>query len=173
MKQNFPISLDFVLKHEGGWSEHPADPGGATMKGVTLATFSKFLGRPASKEELKAITDAQLKAIYGNLYWNRIIGDGLPAGVDMAVFDMAVNAGPGRSAKILQEVVGAVADGVIGAKTIAAINTKTASELIQGFSNARRAFYESLPTFGTFGKGWLRRVDDCEKEAQHLAEILR
>ncbi len=165
MKDVFPKALKMVLHHEGGWADHPADPGGATMKGVTLATFSDYLGRQASKDELRAISDGQLQAIYKKGYWDKISADSLPAGVDVVVFDMAVNGGPGRAAKLLQKVVGVNPDGGIGPMTLAAVASQPAVDTIVAFSNARREFYRSLPTFETFGKGWLRRVDEVEREA--------
>lgn len=168
MGDNFPKALATVLHHEGGWADHPKDPGGATMKGVTLATYSKFLGRDATKEELRNISDAELQQIYRGLYWDRISGDGLPSGLDLVVFDMAVNAGPGRAAKILQEVLGVTVDRAIGPKTLTMAKTRPASELIREFSDAREEFYKRLPIYATFGKGWLRRVDEVETEAYKL-----
>lgn len=170
MKEAFPRALKMVLHHEGLWSDHRDDPGGATMKGVTLATFSQHLGRQASKDELRAISDDQLYAIYKKGYWDRVSGDMLPAGVDLVVFDMAVNGGPGRAAKILQEVVGVKPDGGIGPMTLAAVASWPPVDTITGFSEARRKFYQSLPTFATFGKGWLRRVDEVEAEALKVAQ---
>lgn len=168
MNDNFPKALATVLHHEGGWADHPKDPGGATMKGVTLATYSKFLGRDATKEELRNISDAELEQIYRDLYWNRAACDQLPTGLDLAVFDMAVNAGPGRAAKILQGVLGVTADGVIGPKTLAMTKTRPVTDLIREFSDAREEFYKGLPIYATFGKGWLRRVDEVETEAYKL-----
>ena len=91
MKRNFASSLAHVLKHEGGWADHPRDPGGATMKGVTLATYSDWLGRQATKDELRAISDEHLRTIYKARFWDAVRGDELPSGVDYVVFDMAVN----------------------------------------------------------------------------------
>ena len=170
MKDMFPQALKMVLHHEGGWADHPADPGGATMKGVTLATFSKHLGRPATKDELRAIKDEHLHEIYKRGYWDKASCDAMPAGVDLVVFDMAVNGGPGRAAKLLQQVVGVTPDGGIGPMTLAAVASKPAADTIVGFSNARRDFYRSLPTFATFGKGWLRRVDEVEAEALKMSK---
>jgi lysozyme family protein len=170
MKDVFPKALKMVLHHEGDWADHPADPGGATMKGVTLKTFSDYLGREASKDELKAISDGQLQAIYKKGYWDKISADSLPVGVDIVVFDMAVNGGPGRAAKLLQKAVGVNPDGGIGPMTLAAVASQPAADTIVAFSNARREFYRSLPTFETFGKGWLRRVDEVEAEALKMSK---
>lgn len=173
MKANFPHALAVVLKHEGGWSDHRADPGGATMRGVTLKTFSEFLGRPATKEELRQITDEQLRKIYRDRYWNAACADQLPAGLDLVVFDMAVNAGPRRAIKILQAALSVQADGIIGKKTMAAISAYDTKALIREFSGGRRAFYKSLPIYATFGSGWLRRVDEVESEALKLVGDVR
>lgn len=161
MKQNFEASLAHVLKHEGGWADHPADPGGATMKGVTLKTYSDWLGRQATKDELRAIPAEHLRTIYKARFWDAVRGDELPSGVDYVVFDMAVNSGPGRAARMLQAAVGATPDGSIGPKTLAAVNAQDPATLIATFQRNRQHFLEALPTFGTFGKGWTRRVTEA------------
>lgn len=169
MKQNFETALAAVLKHEGGWSDHPKDPGGATMKGVTLATYSNWLGRPASKNELRDIPDEHIKTIYKTRYWDVVRGDELPSGVDFVVFDMAVNSGSGRAAKMLQSVVGATPDGSIGSKTLSAVKMHEPIALIEAYQRNRQHFLEALPTFATFGKGWTRRVNEVKKEALEMA----
>jgi lysozyme family protein len=165
MKDNFEPCLKFVLHHEGLWSDDPRDPGGATMKGVTLAVYREYLGRDASKDELKNIPDSHLHDLYRSRYWNKARCDELAPGVDLVVFDLAVNGGTGRAAKILQKCVGAVEDGVIGPKTMAAVADVPAKQMIIRFSEQRRMFYKSLKAFETFGKGWLRRTDECEAQA--------
>ena len=135
------------------------------MKGVTMAVFEKFLGRPATKDELRNISDEQLHAIYGRGYWDRVAGDRLPVGVNLCLFDMAVNSGPGRAVKLLQEIVGVPADGGLGPRTLAAVAEQDPLSLIRQYSEARRVFYKSLGAYITFGKGWLRRVDEVEAEA--------
>lgn len=155
---NFPAALAAVLKYEGGWSDDPQDPGGATQKGVTLAVFSHWLGRQATKPELRAISDTDLSAIYRSLYWNAVHADALPAGVDLVVFDTAVNSGTGRAAKLLQGAVDVTVDGAIGPQTIRAAQTHAAADTIDRLCASREAFYRSLPTFGHFGAGWLARL---------------
>lgn len=140
------------------------------MKGITLATFTNFLGRPATEEELRNISDEQLHAIYGRNYWHRVAGDRLPAGLDLCVFDMAVNAGVSRAVRMLQEIVGSTADGVLGPRTLAAVAEQDVLSLIRQYSEERRRFYKSLKTFPTFGRGWLRRVDEVEAKAKDMAE---
>jgi lysozyme family protein len=158
MEANFFKSLEMVLKHEGGFVDHPDDPGGATNKGITHKTYSDFLGRPLEDvDELKNIPDEHVQLIYKQGYWDKVKGDNLPSGVDFAIFDWAVNSGPGRAAKALQKAVGATADGAIGPKTLAAVEAADAAEIIKAVADDREAFYKSLRTFNTFGKGWLRR----------------
>ena len=165
MRENFDASLSLVLKHEGGWADHPADPGGATNKGITLATYRNWLGRDVTKTELRNIPDATVAAIYRSRYWNAVKGDDLPLGVDFAVFDYGVNSGPARAAKALQRAVGAAADGKIGPLTIAAVARHGAPATITDLCRGRMAFLRGLKTWPTFGRGWTRRVTDVESTA--------
>ncbi len=98
MNRNFTQSLALVLKHEGGWSDHPKDPGGATMKGVTLANFQRYVKPNATKGDLKNISDAQLSMVYRKYYWDSVSANDLPDGLDYAVFDELVD---GETAEIL------------------------------------------------------------------------
>lgn len=104
MDRNFARALALVLKSEGLWSDNPADPGGATMKGVTLANFRRYVKADATKDDLRHITDAQVATVYRRFYWDAVAGAELPNGIDYAVFDFAVNYGPSRVAKYLQAV---------------------------------------------------------------------
>lgn len=168
-ESNFDVSLQHTLKEEGGFSDHPKDPGGATMKGVTLDTYRSYKNNQhLTPENLKKITDAELRDIYLRRYWNAAKCNDLPPGVDMCVFDTAVNSGPGRASKILQECVGAVPDGVIGPKTLAAIKATDPVDLIAKYCETRLKFLRALPTFETFGKGWTARVERLQKEALAL-----
>ena len=169
MKENFKESLVLILKHEGGYVDHPADPGGATMKGITLATFSDFKKKAMTKDELRAISDADVENIYKVGYWDAMRCDELPAGVDLLAFDMAVNKGVSRAARLLQQAAGVKDDGVLGPRSMEAIGKMPVKELIAKVSEGRRDFYRGLKTFSVFGRGWLRRVDETEKEALHAA----
>ena len=169
MKSNFDTSLDLVLVHEGGFVDHPDDPGGATMKGVTLATFRRFFGQERSVADLKAITTAQLGTIYRDGYWDKCRCDDLPDGLDYAVFDGAVNSGPGRSARWLQAAVGANVDGGIGPNTLARVAQADPVHAIDAMMDARLAFLKRLSTFRTFGRGWSRRVADVRARAMAMA----
>ncbi|MET3924623.1 glycoside hydrolase family 108 protein [Devosia sp. 2618] len=170
-KTNFAQALGEVLKHEGGWADHPKDPGGATMKGVTLATYRRY--RPgATKAQLRAITDAELQRIYREGYWDAVRGDDLPAGLDLAVFDFAVNSGPGRAAIYLQNIIGVAPDGKIGPITLKAVEKHSVASLINELCSHRLAFLERLSTWPTFGKGWSRRVADVRAKSLSMASAM-
>ena len=169
MKKNFKKALKLVLVHEGGWSDHPRDPGGATMKGVTLAVYRRHFGADKGKKDLRNISDAQLESIYSSDYWNKCKCDKLPAGIDYAVFDAAVNSGPGRSAKWLQAAVGAGQDGAIGDKTLARVKSQDAVQVTNGMCDRRLSFLQSLSTWADFGRGWQRRVEGVRAAAITMA----
>lgn len=165
---NFDKALAMVLEHEGGYVNHPKDPGGATMKGVTQAVYDAYRKvRGRGQQSVKHISDAELKAIYKFQYWDKVHGDYLPAGLDYAVFDFAVNSGVGRASKYLQAVLGVAQDGQIGAKTLAAIQSPVAT--INALCDRRMGFLRNLRTFLTFGKGWTRRVQGVRAHALDMA----
>lgn len=165
---NFPAELKDELVFEGGYVNDPQDPGGITDFGITLATLSHFEGRQATVAELTGMSDATKAAIYRSMFWNVIQGDHLPSGVDLVVFDMAVNGGPGRAARMLQEAVGVPVDGMIGPATLAAASARPGAVVVVSYSTIREQFYKASPNFPRFGAGWLNRVDKCEKEALAL-----
>ncbi|MBP8287462.1 MAG: glycoside hydrolase family 108 protein [Rhodoferax sp.] len=172
MERNFPEALAHTLQFEGGWANNPNDPGGATMMGITQRTYNSYLGRDSSQDELRHISDAEVAAIYRKLYWDACRCDELPDGLDLAVFDTAVNTGPTQAARLLQRTVGVPADGRIGPKTIVAVNDYVAAHglhaLIEAYTDARQRFYRLLPTYVHFGEGWRKRADGMAKLAKEL-----
>lgn len=169
MNRNFERALALVLKHEGGYVNHPSDPGGATNKGVTIGTYRQYVNPKGTVADLKKITDAQVAKVYLDHYWNAVKGDDLPDGLDYAVFDYAVNSGPSRAAKHLQAVLGVSQDGAIGPTTLAAAKAKPAGETIKALCAKRLTFLRGLKTWATFGKGWERRVTGVRSEALVMA----
>jgi len=169
MDRNFSRALSLVLKHEGGWSDHPADPGGATMKGVTLANFRRFVKPGATKDDLRKITDEQVATVYRRHYWDAVAGAELPGGIDFAVFDFAVNSGPDRAAKFLQQAVGAKVDGKIGPSTLAATKKLMRATVINDLCDKRMTFLKGLKTWPTFGKGWTSRVSAVRADALKMS----
>ena len=162
---NFDAALQHVLKSEGGFVNHPSDPGGMTNLGVTARTWEDWVGHAPSEKEMRELTPEKVAPLYKRKYWDAIKGDALPSGVDYCVFDCAVNSGPGRAAKMLQEVVGVKPDGGIGPVTLAAVSAMDPVELIAKYADKRLQFWESLPTFATFGKGWTRRGNEVKEAA--------
>ena len=170
MKHNWDTAIRHILKWEGGYVNHPEDPGGRTNLGVTQRVWEAWTGKPATEADMRALTVEDVKPLYRQRYWNAVRGDDLPSGVDLSVFDFAVNTGPRRASRALQQLLGAVVvDGVIGPKTLAAVAAKPAAQLITDYADVREVFYKSLPTYDTFGNGWMRRVKGIEAESQRLA----
>jgi lysozyme family protein len=114
---------------------------------------------------MRALTPADVAPLYKTKYWDKVRGDELPSGVDYAVFDAAINSGPGRAAKWLQACVGVEQDGGIGPKTLAAVSAFDAQQLVEDYSKRRLAFLVNLSTWTDFGKGWGKRVADVQAKA--------
>lgn len=173
MRGSFQDSLALVLHLEGGFVDDPADPGGATNLGITRATLAAWRGRPASVDDVRALTPRDVEPIYRARYWLAVGGDDLPAGLDCAVFDMAVNAGPRRAVLMLKQAAGVATDGLMGPQTLAACRTRDAASLIRRLGTLRLAFYRGLPGWTRFGRGWQRRVAMVEARALDLATAPR
>ena len=169
MSDRFAECLPLILKHEGGYVDHPRDPGGATNLGITLDTLSAHRGRKVTKDEVKALTVAEAGAIYRKNYWHAAFCEQLPPGADYMVFDLAVNSGVGRARKYLQRAVGATEDGIIGPATLAAVKAASGKVIVEKMSRYREAFYRGLDTFPTFGKGWMRRLNEVTAKALEMA----
>ena len=161
MQANFEKALKAVLHHEGGYVFHKDDPGGMTNLGVTKRVWEEWVGHPVDEKTMRELTPAQVAPMYKAKYWDKVKGDELPTGVDYAVFDAAVNSGPGRAAKWLQSWVGVEPDGGIGPKTLAAV-AAFEGDLVDDYSKRRLSFLMDLPHWGTFGKGWSRRVAEVQ-----------
>lgn len=164
-KGNFPACLRFTLQYEGGYVDHPRDPGGATNLGITRATLARWKGRPVTKAEVKALSKAEAAQIYEEYYWRPVRGDELPVGVDCVVFDYGVNSGVGRAAIALQRCVSVADDGKIGPLTLKALEAVLPAVLVDRVCAERMSFLTRLSTWRVFGKGWKRRVDACEAAA--------
>lgn len=169
MKSNYDSALAAVLHHEGGFSNHPADPGGMTNLGCTKKVWEEWVGHPVTEADMRALKPSDVAPLYKARYWDKVKGDELPAGLDYAVFDCAINSGTGRAAKFLQELVGVTVDGAIGPGTLKAVAAHNPAELTRRFNERRLAFLQSLPTWGTFGKGWGRRVQEVSLASAKMA----
>lgn len=172
-RSRFEICLDEVLRHEGGYADNPADPGGATNLGITHKVLARW--RQVSpwwdlpKSEVQALKRPEAAKIYRASYWDRVRGGQLPPGLDLVLFDFAVNSGPDRAVRMLQAELGVAVDGQIGPLTLQAIEALETARLVNVLCDRRLAFLNRLSTFGTFGKGWTIRVAAVRKAA--LASI--
>ena len=168
MQSNYNKCLETILHHEGGYVNHPKDPGGETNLGVTKRVYLEHGGT----KNMKDLLVEDVAPIYKKGYWDKMKGDELPNGLDLCVFDFGVNAGPGRSAKYLQTMIGTVADGGIGPNTLKKLGEYVEKhgieKCIEDFQGARQDYYEKLSTFATFGKGWTRRVDETTELAMSM-----
>jgi lysozyme family protein len=169
MKENWDACFDMVIKNEGGFVNHPQDPGGMTNLGVTRSAWQGYLNRDVTEIEMRALTPEVVKPFYKAFYWDRIKGDSLPSGVDYAAYDLAVNSGPHKSAQYLQEIAGVNVDGMIGPKSLEAIQSCDAEQTADAICDMRLDFLKRLPTFNTFGKGWSRRVAEVKAKAISMA----
>ncbi len=166
MKQNYLIIQPWILAYEGGFVNHPKDPGGATNQGITQRTYDAYRRRIGhATQSVRLIDNVERDTIYRVQYWDAIRGDDLPIGVDAAVYDFAVNSGPSRAAKFLQRIVGVKQDGVIGLQTLDAVARMDSTQVIGQLCVDRMAFLRVArnPKTGAllwpdFGTGWTRRV---------------
>ena len=172
-EQRFEVCLDEVLRHEGGFADHPSDPGGATNMGITRQTLAAWRGvSPATALSAGAVRKLgrdEAGQIYRANYWKPIQAGELPSGLDLALFDFAVHSGPSRAVRILQLELGAAADGVMGPQTLAAmeqsLGLRGAAGLIDALCRRRLDFLSRLSTFAVFGKGWTKRVATIRQAA--------
>jgi lysozyme family protein len=163
MADTFDTCLAFTLREEGGYVDDPADPGGATNMGITLVTYRQWSENAnLGSTQVQDMTERTARAIYRSLYWNPLRADALPAGVDLSVFDMGVNAGIWGSARLLQRAVGFTGeevDGCIGPETLAAAGKWDPRTLVNDLAKQQLAYYRTLSDFPRFGTGWLNRTE--------------
>ena len=174
MSDPFDTCLAFTLQQEGGFTDNPKDPGGATCQGITLATLRTWTGKPSlGVADIRNISAATVQAIYRADYWNRMRCDALPPGVDLMVFDHGVNTGTASAARLLQQALGmtgAAASGSVDAKTLAGSAEADPTALIGLLADRQTAYYHSLSGFATFGKGWLARVTRRKTAAMKMLQ---
>jgi len=180
MESNWDASFKLVIKSEGGFTNDQHDQGnhlpdgreGCTNLGVTQTAWESYIGRQVSQEEMRALTVETVKPFYKKMYWDKVCGDQLPTGVDYAVFDFAVNAGTGQSAKFLQRAVLAEADGAIGRNTLKLVNDFEPDVLLAKFTKQKEDFYHGIvdrkPEQAKFLNGWMSRVVHVQTTAKTM-----
>lgn len=168
----FDAAMDRLLRHEGGYVDHPHDPGGATNLGITRRVLAEWRNvKPwdrLPRSEVRDLSVAEATAIYRARYWEAVRADELPPGLAYALFDFAVNSGPRRAITMMQKVVGTTPDGIIGGMTLRAVARHDAGWIIRELSSRRLAFMQRLRHWVTFGRGWTRRVREVEDVALRL-----
>jgi lysozyme family protein len=168
---SYDAALARVLAHEGGYTNHPSDPGGPTNFGITIADFRRYVKPDGSAADVKAMRLDQAKAIYRAAYWDAMCCDHLPAGLDYAVFDYGVNSGIGRAARVLQRLLGLPDDGRMTDVVLAAARARDPAEMIARLCDERLAFLKALKTWPVFGAGWSRRVAEVRAVALDMAAL--
>jgi lysozyme family protein len=167
---SYEEALRCVLAHEGGYANHPADPGGPTNFGITLADYRTYAKPDATAADVRAMRIEEAKAIYRRRYWDAQACDDLPSGVDYAVFDYGVNSGIGRSGKVLRRCLGlSDSSARVTREVIAAATAADAARLIASICGERLRFLKSLKTWPVFGRGWERRVAEVKTAALAMA----
>jgi lysozyme family protein len=170
MSERFDECLRLLLVSEGGLSDHPSDNGGRTQYGITKAVYDAYrdlMHQPRRMVDL--ISQAEVSAIYRRQYWNAVHGDELPAGIDYAVFDYAVNSGAGRACRALQAALMVQEDGKIGLITLGRARSGDPAQIINRLCDARLAFLNTLDDWSVFGKGWSNRVHSVRSKALAMA----
>jgi lysozyme family protein len=176
MKENWDQAFKQMLASEGGFTADERDNGnklpdgrkGSTMLGVTQYNWEAHVGHQVTHDDMRKLTAVDVEPLYKKKYWDVVQGDKLPNGIDYLVFDMGVNAGPGRSIKLLQAAVGTTPDGALGPITLSAVWAADPVKLIQDFSDAKEEFYRSLNDFPVYGNGWLNRVAAVKLKASSM-----
>ena len=169
MIPSFSQSLIHVLSYEGGYVDHPFDPGGATNMGITRQTLSNFRGTQVSKRDVRNLSRQEAYEIYKRMYWDPCRCDFLPLGIDFAVFDCAVNQGVRRAKQFLQRAARARVDGIIGPKTLYRVQHMNRTDLLNEFTARRMRHYGGLvQLFRTFGLGWSRRLATTHSQALEM-----
>lgn len=168
---NYDTSISRVLKHEGGYTNHPQDPGGPTNWGITIHDARKYWKPNATAADVKAMPLAIAKTIYRQRYWDNQLCDRLEGGVDYAMFDYGVNSGVGRSGKVLRRLLRLPDNtSVVTADVVKAANLKDSAQLSAAICDERLAFLKALKTWPTFGSGWGRRVAEVKAASRAMAQ---
>jgi lysozyme family protein len=163
-------ALRRLLAHEGGYTNHPSDPGGPTNFGITIYDYRKYVKPDATAADVRAMTVGEAKAIYRKRYWDAQRCDELSAGVDYSVFDYGVNSGIGRSGKVLRRVVGLPdTTNVVTDEVLRAIAKRDPKAMITAINDERLAFLKRLKTWPVFGKGWGARLAAVKSVSLRMA----
>src|SRR5215475_1370179 len=174
---SFNALQPLIEKWEGGFSNHPSDPGGATNMGITQETLARWRGRPVSVDEVRQLTRDEARQIFQARYWTPLRGDELPLPAAEMAYNTSVLSGPRRAVLVLQEALNrqgksVALDGDIGPATIGASRTADQRRLVDDYADIYEAYLRGLPAFATFGQGWLNRLADIREAARSTTELI-
>lgn len=160
------ILVPFILSWEGGFANDPDDTGGATNKGVTIGTFRQVFGKDKTVNDLKHITNMQWETVLRKLFWGRWQADRIESqAVANMLVDWTWHSGL-YGIKIPQRVLGVDVDGIVGEKTLEAVNGAAPHVFFDILKKERKAFFErnvkTSPAKRKYLKGWLNRVNHIE-----------
>lgn len=154
---SFARAVAYVLRAEGGYVNMPSDPGGETNFGISKRAYPDI--------DIKALTAQKAAQIYSDDFWEPIHGDQLPDAISFALLDFAVNSGVPAAIRSLQKVLSVNADGIMGPATVGSAIRADPRSVVERLSAERVLYLTLLPTWSTFGKGWIRRVISTAIEA--------
>jgi lysozyme family protein len=167
---NFDPCLGLLLVHEGGYSDHPSDPGGPTKFGITIGDYRKYAKPGATPDDIRTMRVEEARAIYKTNYWSAQRCDALPPGLDYTIFDYGVNSGIGRSGKVLRRILGLPDNtATVNDDVLRAVAKRDLRSLIAAVNDERLAFLKGLKTWPVFGNGWNRRVAEVRAAALRMA----
>lgn len=169
-RSTYDMALARVLRHEGGYTNHPSDPGGPTNFGITIHDYRRYIDRSGKAADVRNMKLADAAKIYRARYWDALRCDDLPAGLDYAVFDYGVNSGIGRAARVMRRLMGLSAGDAMNDATLAAIGKASPQTIIARLCDERLAFLRTLKTWPVFGAGWGRRVAEVRRDATAMAQ---
>lgn len=167
---SYDASLARVLKHEGGYTHHPSDPGGPTNFGITIHDYRRYIKSTATANDVRDMQLSDAAKIYRARYWDALRCDDLPAGLDYAVFDYGVNSGIGRATKVMARLVERPSAAAVDDALVVIIRASNSTTLIARLCDERLAFLRSLKTWPIFGEGWGRRVAEVRRDALAMAK---
>lgn len=177
MKENWKKQFEYLLESEGGYQDDPDDAGnhlpdgraGCTNLGVTQQAWEAYVGHKVSNQDMRDLTAEKIEPFYKRRYWDATLCDSMPSGVDYCLFDLSINAGSNRSAKVMQSAVGVEADGQIGKISLAAIIGLEPKYVIEQFTEEKIAFYKGLNN-PKYEQGWLNRAETVRQRALKMIE---
>lgn len=169
--ENFNQVMLHIFEVEGGYVDHPRDPGGATNMGITIGTLSRWRGQSVTKEDVRNLTKMEAKNIYFNYYWEEVDCDDWPSGLDLLMMDACVNSGPRASVRWLQRALSVETDGVLGPVTKGAVrSSQSLLDLIRACIDERRKSVRSFRNYDVFGRGWENRINSVEHRALEMSK---